>query len=106
MSDRRFIYDHTGTKIKEIVVHDAENFTVLTRENMDAGLEYVKQRRELVDKKAHYREVAWIPDSVFAQAVTEGRVHDKKYWARWLNDADNRAFRIDGGYISGREGRG
>lgn len=103
---KRILYDHTATALKEIVVHDEENFTVLSHDNIDPYLDYAKQRREAGhDRKAHYREVATIPPHVVERAFIEGWAHDKAAWAKWFNDDQNKVFRTSNiNRISGREG--
>ncbi|TNC10842.1 hypothetical protein FF100_22080 [Methylobacterium terricola] len=103
----RIIYGADGNKVKEVVVHDAENFTMLSHYDISADLEYAKARREQgSDRKATYREVAKIPDPVMEQAFREGWATDKRKWAQWFNDPQNKVFHTDDSIkrISGLEG--
>lgn len=111
MADKRFIYDQYGNIAREMIVHEQEygieSFTTVQHEDVTAGLEYAKMKRELGhNRKTHWREAAWIPDSVLLRAMREGWVNDSVAWAKWANDPDNRAFRTDDGQrLSGRSNR-
>ena len=45
------------------------------------------------------RLVARIPLSIYAQLNKQGITKDQKAFRRWLNDPDNRCFRLRGGRI-------
>jgi hypothetical protein len=40
-----------------------------------------------------------VPMTVVETAMREGWFNDKAAWRRWLNDRDNRAFRVWGGQV-------
>lgn len=55
------------------------------------------------DEKANWRgdlhHVASIPMALFYQMKAEGKLDDQAYMKRWLNDANNRAFRTRPGEV-------
>jgi hypothetical protein len=55
--------------------------------------------RDVDQSKRAFRLAARIPLSVIQQAAQEGWLHDKARWRRWLNDPDNRHFRVWGGKV-------
>lgn len=108
MSSKQFIYDASGNVTKEVVVHDAENFTLVTRYDADPLLDFVKAQREtrVRDRKSHWRPAAEIPPWVIDKAMREGWADDPIQWARWFNEGENRCWHLDDDLkqISGREG--
>ena len=40
------------------------------------------------------KHVAEVPMVIYQQAIREGWANDKKKWKKWLNDPDNKLFRI------------
>jgi hypothetical protein len=44
-----------------------------------------------------FRLAAIVPGEVFNQAFREGWLHDKAQWKKWMNDPDNKRFRVWGG---------
>jgi hypothetical protein len=46
------------------------------------------------DRKATFRKIANIPEHVMDQAFREGWFHDPAAWKKWVNNPDNRAFKI------------
>lgn len=104
---KRILYDHTATALKEIVVHDEENFTVLSHYNIDAHIASAKAKREAGrNRKSHWTEVCEIPDFVVERAAREGWLFDNVAWAKWYNDPQNKVFHTtdDIKRISGLEG--
>ena len=95
---RRTILDHRGDVVSEVVT-DADQVHWIMKENVVPQLEstarwrgaYQPHRREV------YRPIANVPESVVAQALTEGWFHDKKRWKNWANDIHNKNWRIAGG---------
>jgi hypothetical protein len=54
---------------------------------------------ELTNKKAGWRWIARIPMTQYILLKQNKTLEDKKAFKRWLNDPDNRAFRIAGGKV-------
>lgn len=46
-----------------------------------------------------FRLAALVPETVLNQAFTEGWFHDQDKWKRWMNDPNNRDFRVWGGRV-------
>jgi hypothetical protein len=94
---RRAIYDRFGSVIKEVhTSHDGVTF--VHRELHDPLLEATARLRDARQHK-DIKLVAKIPATVVAQAMREGWFNDRKAWKRWLNDSDNRAFRVYQGSV-------
>lgn len=75
----------------QVVVHDEQEVGDILRANSrDADVDQTGR---------HFRLAARIPLAVVQQAIAEGWVHDRKKWREWLNNSDNRAFRVWGGRV-------
>jgi hypothetical protein len=105
MSTKKMIYDANGDVVR--VLHydpraawDAD-FTIQTVQDCTALVEGNKVLRENHKRgpKENFRLVARAPVSVVERAFREGWYHDDRAWARWLNDADNRDFRVVEGRV-------
>jgi hypothetical protein len=74
-----------------VVVHDVQEVGDVLRANA---------RDADVDQSGrHFRLAARIPLAIIEKARAEGWVHDRNKWAAWLNDPENRAFRVWPGRI-------
>lgn len=97
MTERVEIYDRFGSVIR-VMHRDRQNvnaFAAEIIEDCEPYLDAVKEERENMDtRKSHYRPIAHIPVHVTERAMREGWYNDKKAWKRWLNDSDNKHFRI------------
>lgn len=90
---RREIYDRYGTAVK--VLHtDDEGITVQTLEDVEPIIDEAKALRENHKARGHLKHVARVPSSVVEQSIREGWFNDPKAWDRWLNDPQNRDFRV------------
>jgi hypothetical protein len=70
----------------QVVVHDEQEVGDLLRANArDADVDQTGQ---------HFRLVARVPMSIMNKAIQEGWSRDKEKWREWLNNSDNRAFRV------------
>jgi hypothetical protein len=49
--------------------------------------------------KGEWHHVARIPLSVFYKLKAEGKLDDEAYMKRWLNDSENRFFRVKEGQV-------
>ena len=71
---------------------------VYTEQDLTQALENNKIMRELHPRRSTNKLLArGVPVSVYEKSVLEG--WDSKDWAKWLNDPDNRAFRIWNGRV-------
>lgn len=96
--EQRQIYDHRGTVIREVRYSGPEEAVFVTREICDPLLDKVQRERELTQSK-DMKLAARIPITVVEQAMREGWFNDKARWRRWLNDPDNRGFRVYQGRV-------
>lgn len=97
LSQTKVIYDATGTVVRVLHADDRDpdgDFAIETVEDVEPLLDYVKARRDVQNPKANMRHVAEIPVTIYEKAFREGWLHDQAAWNRFLNDADNKAFRI------------
>lgn len=76
------------------IYHEEDGKTYIeTRQDVEHVVEAAKiLADEPPDPETGMRFIGFIPDAVFNQAATEGWLHDKAAWRRWLADRDNRAF--------------
>jgi hypothetical protein len=89
---KRTIIDSQSGLISEFATEDDKNIYHTTQnvqpilDNVK-NLSYNKQRKEL-------KHVAEVPMVIYQQAIREGWANDRKKWKNWLNDPDNKLFRI------------
>lgn len=77
---------------------DPKNIRVYTEVDMTSVVENNKAFRELHPRYSTNKLVArGIPMTVYEQSILED--WDEKRWAQWLNDPDNRAFRVWEGHV-------
>lgn len=91
------ILDHKGgvlTTFHQDGSDPLDHFHVHKTQNVAPLIEANKAWAEDFDPKAHFRPVAEIPEVLANQMMREGWFHDNKKLKKWLNDPDNRAFRI------------
>jgi len=75
----------------QLVVHDEQEAGAILRAN---------SRDADVDQSGRtFRLAARVPMTVINQAIAEGWLDDRERWKRWLNDPDNRKFRVWGGRV-------
>lgn len=103
MATQRHILDHNGSIVRSIVVNEDEvasrqggRVVFQTEQECDAIVADVKAAGDVDQSKRVFRRVATVPAAVIEQATREGWLHDKARWKQWLNDGDNRAFRVPG----------
>ena len=71
---------------RELLVQDEQEVASLLRANSRDG--------DIDQTGNHFRLVARVPLPIMQKAKREGWVNDKEKWRAWLNDPDNRAFRV------------
>jgi len=93
------IYAADGSIVRTVITDDAEGtVTHVMAQDCEPVIAAAAARRELpMDKEL--RPVAEVPMVVIERAMREGWINDQAAWRRWLNDSDNRAFRVWGGRI-------
>jgi hypothetical protein len=81
--------------VKRISVADTESpnsFKVMTSVDVDKVLESVKRDEELLDNSSTNKLLARVPLTVYEQSIHEN--WDDADWKRWLNEPDNKLFRV------------
>jgi len=97
MTINRTTIDLTKTIKSEFITQDDKNI-YHTAQNVRPVIEHARALRELEPGKT-FRHAAEIPKVIWNKALREGWHNDKKAWKRWLNDPDNKAFRVWQGKI-------
>ena len=82
---------------------DTEETTIQTTQDVTAVVEANKRDFAAIDNKANWKgewhHVASIPESLYYKLKAEGKLDDQAYMKKWLNDADNRFFRVRPGKV-------
>lgn len=95
MSHTTTLYDADGQKLKTIHTDVDGKTTFWTEQNVDAII--AQAARDAENEKsfaADVRTLAHVPDGIVDQAMREGWYHDSNAWKRWLNDPQNKPFRV------------
>jgi hypothetical protein len=94
--ESRIIYRNSdGVKRTALVDYsDPDKFTVHTEVQMDEVLDSVKRAREeeLAQPMRTNRLLAKVPMTVYEKSLVEQ--WDEADWTKWLNDPDNKHFRV------------
>lgn len=100
---RLFDYDdYTG--IKKVWHYDAEKdeATIETVQDVSSIVELNKidlTQSENTGWKGEFHHVARIPLSVYYDLKAQGKLDDEAFMKRWLNDSENRFFRVKEGKV-------
>ena len=93
---QRAIYDQFGSVVR--VIHApryGDQDTILqTIEDCEPIVESVRQLREAQAPRGDMKHVARVPVTVVEKAMREGWFDDQAAWDKWLNDPDNKDFRV------------
>lgn len=95
MTERKVVYRDDGAIKRTMVWEDdnPETVHVYTEQDLTQAIENNKILAELHPRRSMNKVVArGVPVSVYEKSILEG--WDSKDWDRWLNDPDNRAFRV------------
>lgn len=99
----RDVYFNSGD-VKRAVVTDnhSSEITFHTQQDVAPVIDLAEAMREANAHIGHRKSrnmipVAEIPMMVYEQAAREGWLHDQKKWKAWLNDPQNKCFRITDG---------
>lgn len=97
-----FDYDHaTGRQVWVISNPDGSQ-TFRTDYPVDATIDVNQAQRNMATPgwKGDYHQIASIPLNVYYDQLAEAaKQGDEKYMSKWLNDADNRAWRTKDGVV-------
>lgn len=101
---RKSVINRWGSHGTDIISDDfAETITVHTAQDMQDVVDTVNHAKEglehigvghAMSKGAAMVPIAEIPMLEWEKAVRNGHHMDKDYWKRWLNDPENKHFRI------------
>tara|TARA_R100001509_G_scaffold126060_1_gene79511 strand:- start:433 stop:723 length:291 start_codon:yes stop_codon:yes gene_type:complete len=75
-----------------------DKYVYQTHQNVQPVLDAVKNYSQLEPGK-EFRHVAEIPMVIYNKMLREGSIKDKSHLKRWLNDPDNKMFRVWKGKI-------
>lgn len=100
---RKFVY-HRGKEITRVLHCDPLDpdgeAVVETIQDLEPLIEENKRLRELNNGRGeHFALLGRVPVHVYERAVREGWAEDQAKWRAWLNDPDNRAFRVNEGHV-------
>ena len=70
------------------------DFAIETIEDVEPLLDSVKVLRDEHRRGGDMKHVARIPVTIYEKAIREGWANDQAAWRRFLDDADNAAFRV------------
>ena len=97
MATTKFLYDARGHIIREVIAQDLDDagtFHVRTRVNAEPIIRANRIQEENHKARGDRKLAARIPITVYEKAVREGWADDQNAWRKFLNDPDNRAWRI------------
>ena len=97
MTIKRTTIDLTKTIKSEFITQDDKNI-YHTAQNVRPVIEHATKLRELEPGK-NFSHAAEIPKVIWNKALREGWHNDPKAWKKWLNDPDNKPFRVWPGRI-------
>ena len=82
---------------------ETDEATIQTQQDVTDIIEENKQEFNMVDERAgwkgEFHRVASIPMSIYAKLKADGKLEDQEYMKRWLNDPENRFFRVRPGQV-------
>jgi hypothetical protein len=97
LPDQKIIYAADGTVARILHADDRDpfgDFAIQTVEDVEPLLDSVKELRENHRSGGDMKHVARIPVTIVEKAMREGWFHDDAAWSRFLNDPDNKGFRV------------
>ena len=89
---RRTLIDSKSGFMSEFATEDEKNI-YHSSQNVQPILDNVKNLSYGTQGK-ELKHVAEVPMVIYQKAVREGWAKDRKQWKKWLNDPDNKLFRI------------
>lgn len=99
MDHRNFDYQNDGV-VRRHAHNDTDGGFVIASEMECEQL--IRENRALEENrsgKETFRLAARVPLPVVEKAMLDGSFHDDNFWRKWMNDADNRDFRVWQGRI-------
>jgi hypothetical protein len=97
MSLKRVLDRPSANKIEIAHIEDG-NLTIEDRYNLEPTLDLARYSRDAGEGQGKdMRLAAHVPQDVLDRALREGWYSDPAAWKRWLNDPQNKPFRVWGG---------
>lgn len=94
------IYDAWGNVVRTVAVDNMTgDFQTIMEMECDDLINENKALRDNQTGKEQFRLAARVPAPVVEKAMREGWFHDDKKWAEWMNNSENRDFRVWEGRI-------
>ena len=97
------IYDQWGNVVRTVEVdHATGDFQTVMEMECEPLIAEIKAMREnqTINRKGEiFRLAAVVPAPIVEKSMIEGWFHDDKKWADWMNDGQNRDFRVYEGRI-------
>ena len=95
---KKTTYFHGGNDGQHYVLVEQETKEIIKKAK-DLYMDY--KPYNLVGSQNHMRQIAEIPANLYYDLIEKlgEPKHNKRAWARWLNDPDNKFFRTGGGNI-------
>lgn len=100
MAEKKVVYRDDGAVKRTMIWEDNEldSVHVHTEQDLTQAIENNRILAELHPRRSTNKLVArGVPIAVYEKSVLEGWGDDD--WKRWLNDADNKAFRVWKGQV-------
>lgn len=89
---KQFVYHNADGVRRTMIPITEDQFAVKTELVLDGILDGIKRDKELVDPRSTNKLVARVPMTIYEKSLHEG--WDEDDWKKWLNDPDNRCFRV------------
>jgi len=96
----KFVYDQFGGVTRVLHTDDPTGndfFSTFTTETVEDCEPIVESAKVLADnhkERGDLKHVARVPLTVVEQAMREGWYNDQAKWREWLNNPENRDFRV------------
>lgn len=99
MTSHKFIYSNKdGVRRTMLSDHEKPNqFTVHTEVDVTDLVKHNIMLAEDQKRKSVNKLLARVPLTIYEKSMLEG--WDESDWKKWLNDPDNKAFRVWGGQV-------
>jgi hypothetical protein len=95
MSERKFLYSHTGDIVRTIIADDDEpKFHVHHAQDVEPVLDSIHRDREIMAQNGVNRHTHRIPAVIYEQLQLQGIADDPDLFKAWLNSSDADPWRI------------
>lgn len=99
MSSKAIFSAYLGSRKYTVRHRDCDGtITYETRQDCAPIAEFVKRCRDAPQDR-EWTHLAEVPMAVVGQWMRDGSLDDEKHIRRWINDPENRAFRVFAGIV-------